>query len=97
MSGVDDVVLNLLAALIGAGFVAGWRWLRVQFRYRSARRFWRPLLQHPTHVVIAEFLSDDARDFEMAGLTGLGELHSMVELLDGLARADLPTSSRVST
>jgi hypothetical protein len=97
MSGARDVALNLLAALLGALLLALWRRVHVRLRYRASRAFWLPLLRPPCHIVLAEFHSDTIHNFELAGLTGLGEFYSVVRMISEFSGSQLPTNLPLST
>jgi hypothetical protein len=91
MSDLYEIVINLLAAVLGGVIFALWRTVRIRLLFRGDRAFWQPFLTEPFHVVIAEFLSKEVKEFEMAGLTGLGEVHALVDLLSRFSNAQLPT------
>jgi hypothetical protein len=97
VSDIHEIALNLLAAILGGVIFALWKRVRIRFLFRATRALWQPLLTKPFHVVIAEFLSDDVKNFEMTGLTGLGEVHAIVDMISRFSDAQLPTGLSLST
>jgi hypothetical protein len=92
-----DLLINLLAALIGIILAQAWRQARRRVKYRASRAFWAPFLASPSHILISEVLSDEMRIYEMSGLTGLGEVHSLIQMMTKFTDARMYTDMRVAT
>ena len=54
-------------------------------------------MQEPCSVIIAEWLGDEMRDYDMAGFTGLGEVNALTEMLNRLSEAQLGTRVALTT
>jgi hypothetical protein len=46
---------------------------------------------------MTEFLSDEVRNFEPSGLTGLGELYALIQLISRLSQIHLPWDLAITT
>jgi hypothetical protein len=90
-------MINLAAALVGLVALEVWRRTRVWYLFRASRAFWQPLLKKPARVFVAEFLSSEIRTYELAGLTGLGELYAVVHMLSRFSEARLPRDLPITT
>jgi hypothetical protein len=77
-STIGDLIVNLVAAAIGFLVAQVTVWLRFLRRTRAARRFWKPLLQDDTHVVLPIFSERRFRAWERSGLVGTGDIKALV-------------------
>lgn len=87
MPQLREVALGLVTAAISFALGYAWRRIRQAYRTRSARRFWRPLIEGPTLVVLSRFR--DFSDFEPSGLIGAGDSRALQELTSYFSKIGL--------
>lgn len=77
MQTIDEIGVNLAAALVGFMIGAILRYGYTALKYRRARAYWKPLVKQELYLVVSRFFRDVA--FEPSGFMGVGDANALNE------------------
>ncbi|GAA1596761.1 hypothetical protein GCM10009828_022870 [Actinoplanes couchii] len=92
MDDVRDVLINLIAAAIGAVTAWGYARIRRWRQQRRARRFWGPMASRGIIIVVSPQDRTMMDRWEPSGLIGMGDLVGLVSLQQQLQRIGCPVT-----